>query len=48
MEVHLPVLRGVELEGNVLYILVGRIGVGEADGRWHLRTPGTAASEMPV
>ena len=27
MEVPLPVLRGVELEGDVLEILVGRLGV---------------------
>ena len=25
--------------------MAGRIDVGEADGRWHLRTPGTAAFE---
>ena len=44
-ELHLPILRGVELEGIVLQILVGCIGVEETDGRWHPLTPGTAASE---
>ena len=45
MEVHLPVLRGVEIEGVVQQLLVCCIGVEGAEGRWHPRTSGTAASD---
>ena len=43
IEVHLPILRGVELDGIVLLILVGCIGVEGSDGRWHPRTPATGS-----